>query len=391
MKIMYIECNMGAAGDMFMSALLELHSDPGGFIKRLNGIGLPGVRVEKDTAVKCGITGTHVSVRVNGSEENERMYEHEHEHHHTGIHEIEHVIGGLSVSEAVRRNALEVYRLIAEAEGYTHGCEIEHIHFHEVGTMDAVADIVGTCMLIEDLAPDKIVASPVHVGSGQVRCAHGVLPVPAPATAHILTGVPVYGGEIRGELCTPTGAALLKYFAAEFGPMPVMSVSKIGCGMGTKDFETANCLRIFMGETQDKTDAVYELCCNLDDMTGEEIGFAAQKLLENGALDVFTSAIGMKKCRPGVMLSCLCRRNQKEKMARLIFRHTSTLGIREYVCGRYILERTEKQAETEYGTVRIKRSAGYGISREKAEYEDLAAIAEKAGITLAEAKRLIQK
>jgi len=235
-------------------------------------------------------------------------------HHHSDLHNIEHIIEELALPDKVRADALAVYQLIAEAESHAHGRPVEHIHFHEVGTLDAVADITGVCLLIYLLAPERILASPVHVGCGQVRCAHGVLPVPAPATAHILRDAPIYGGKIQGELCTPTGAALLKHFACGFGEMPVMRAAQIGYGMGKKDFEAANCVRAFFGETDTENgdDEVLELRCNLDDMTGEAIGFAQDRLLEGGALEVFTTAVGMKKSRPGVLLTCLCREAQRE-------------------------------------------------------------------------------
>lgn len=267
MKTLYLECNMGAAGDMLTAALLELHPNPEDFLSRLNALQIPGVQVVAEPATKCGINGTHVSVTVNGEEEvSEDVHEHEHEHehhhdhdhhhhhhhhhghHHAGMHDIEHIISHLELPEEVRQDVLAVYGLIAEAESHAHGKPVEEIHFHEVGTMDAIADVTAVCMLIHELAPEQIIVSPVHVGSGQVRCAHGILPVPAPATAHILRGVPTYGGSIRGELCTPTGAALLKHFADRFGNMPVLTVEKIGYGMGKKDFEAANCVRTMWGE-----------------------------------------------------------------------------------------------------------------------------------------------
>lgn len=387
MKTLYIDCNMGAAGDMLMSALSELHPDPQDFIERLNSLNIPKVTVKAERSVKCGITGTHVRVLVGDAEENEDMHHDHHEHHHhhhAGMKDIENIINGLNISENVRNNALSVYRLIAEAESHAHGCEMNEIHFHEVGTMDAVTDIVGVCMLLDELAPDKIIASPIRVGSGQVKCAHGILPVPAPATAHILSEVPIYSGEIKGELCTPTGAALLKHFVNEFTSMPVMCVSKIGYGMGTKDFETANCLRVMMGEEEENSETIAELCCNIDDMTGEQIGFAVGKLLEAGASDVFTSPIYMKKNRPGAMLTCICREWDKDKFVKLIFKHTSTIGIREHISDRYTLSRKEITVHTDYGDVRAKKSEGYGVYRVKAEYDDLAEIAEKNGISLSD-------
>lgn len=257
MKTLYIDCGMGASGDMLTGALLELLPDSNEFVKELNAIGIPGVHFENDQSVKCGIVGTHMTVMVNGEEEmqdcrHQHTHEHtlDHDHHHSNLHDIEHIIRGhLSLPENVKNDVMAVYELITEAESHVHGVPVSEIHFHEVGTMDAVADITAVCMLIDRLAPDAVVVSPVHVGFGQVKCAHGILPVPTPATAYILRNVPIYGGNIRGELCTPTGAALLKHFATRFGSMPIMKVQAIGYGMGKKDFEAANCVRAMIGET----------------------------------------------------------------------------------------------------------------------------------------------
>ncbi len=395
MKTLYLECNMGAAGDMLMAALIELIDNPDKFMERFNNLGIPGVELIKAKTKKAGITGTHVEVLIEGEAEGEDMHrhhkrEHEHEHHHhhhTGMHEIEHIITSLDLPDGVKENAIAVYRLIAEAESNAHDCSIEQIHFHEVGTMDAIADVVGVCMLFEEISPEKILASPVHVGSGTVKCAHGILPVPAPATAYILRDVPIYGGEIKGELCTPTGAALLKHFVSEFVPMPVISVEKIGYGMGTKDFETANCLRVLLGNIGGvNTDRVAELCCNIDDMTGEEIGFATDLLMRSGALDVYTTPIGMKKNRPGILLTCMCKIENRDEMLRLIFKHTSTLGVREHISNRYVLNRREEVRETAYGKVRIKISNGWGVEKSKAEYEDLAKIAKENDVSVSAIK-----
>ena len=197
--------------------------------------------------------------------------------------------------------------------------------------MDAIADITAVCMLMDKIAPQQVIVSPVHVGSGHVRCAHGILPVPAPATAYILRGVPTYGGRIKSELCTPTGAALLKHFATSFGDMPAIEIDAIGYGMGKKNFETANCVRAFLGETEDKRDTIFELHCNVDDMTAEEIGFAMDRLFEAGALEVFTVPVGMKKSRPGTLICILCHEQDKEIVARATFKYTTTIGIREVV------------------------------------------------------------
>ena len=408
MKTLYLECNMGAAGDMLTGALLELHPHPEEFVQRMNGLHIPGVEFSAQPAVKCGITGTHVSVTVHGEEEESHDHPHDHghphdhdhphghdhdhdhsHHHHAGMGDIRHILSHLDIPQQVRQDAQAVYQLIAQAESHAHGRPVEEIHFHEVGTLDAVTDVVAVCWLIHDLAPQRILASPVHVGSGQVRCAHGILPVPAPATAHILQGVPTYGGAVQGELCTPTGAALLKHFVQGFGPSPVMRVEKIGYGMGKKDFEAANCVRAMLGETQETGETVAELCCNLDDMTPEALGFAQERLWEAGALDVSTLAVGMKKNRPGVMLLCMCRVEDREKMLSLLFAHTTTLGVRERLCNRYTLSRSQRTVETEYGPVRVKESTGWGVVREKPEYEDLAKIAREQNMTLDQVKRLL--
>ena len=371
MKTLYIDCGMGAAGDMLTAALLELLPDREGFLKKMNGLGIPGVTIAAERSTKCGINGTHIRVAVHGTEETEHMHD-QHHHHHGSMSDIRSIVSRLRIPTTVKLDILAVYEEIAQAESHVHGVPVEQIHFHEVGTMDAIADITAVCLLIHELKLDQILASAVHVGSGQVRCAHGILPVPAPATAHILQNIPIYGGSIKGELCTPTGAALLKHFVTEFGDMPAMKVKTIGYGMGKKDFERANSVRVLLGETREKPEGIWELRCNVDDMTGEQIGFTLELLMAQGALDVFTIPIGMKKSRPGILLTVLCKETDKEKMVSLMFKHTTTLGIRENFCNRYKLERKVETVDTPYGVIRKKVSAGYGVRRSKYEYEDLA-------------------
>ena len=379
MRTIYLDCGMGAAGDMLTAALLELMPNQDAFVEELNGLGIPGIRFTAEKCEKCGILGTHMKVTVHGEEEDS------HHHHHGCLADIRGIVSGLPLPTMVKLDILAVYEEIAQAESHVHGVPVEHIHFHEVGTMDAIADVTAVCLLLHRLAPDKIIASPVHVGSGQVRCAHGILPVPAPATAYLLRGIPIYGGSIDGELCTPTGAALLKHFATEFGQMPVMKVQAIGYGMGRKDFPRANCVRALLGETEAPIDAIVELRCNVDDMTGEAIGFALEQLLGSGALDAFTVPVGMKKSRPGVLITVLCREEKKEAMVHLLLKHTTTLGVREFPCRRYALSRTMEVVNTPFGPVRKKVSSGYGVRREKLEYDDLAKIAKEQHISLAEA------
>lgn len=453
MKTLYLECGMGAAGDMLTAALLELMPDPEAAVTELNGLGIPGVQFSKEAVSKCGIGGTHMTVKVHGEEESEEMFHHHHEHHdhsheqehdhesachehhdhlhehedhehthehthehedhehahehshehthehgdaghthhhHSSLHDIEHIVcGHLNIPDQVKQDVMAVYGLIAEAESHAHGVPVTEIHFHEVGTMDAIADITAVCLLMNKIAPDQVIVSPVHVGSGHVHCAHGILPVPAPATAYILNGVPMYGGAVKGELCTPTGAALLKHFATRFGDMPVMRTEAIGYGMGKKDFEQANCIRAMLGETEDAGDNVLQLECNVDDMTAEELGFAMETILEAGALEVYTVAAGMKKSRPGTILCVLCYEDAKETLVRVIFRNTTTIGVREHRCSRYTLKRSFETVQTPYGNVQKKLSSGYGVTREKYEYEDLARIAREQGLSLAEVRKSI--
>ena len=404
MKTLYIECNMGAAGDMLLASLAELTGDVKACEEKLNSIGIPGVTYNFEKSVKCGIEGTHAHVVVNGVEEDEHIHEHDHEHdhhsedhhhehtheehvhthdnehhhHHTHMSDIESIINGLNVSDKVKSDALAVYGLIAEAESKAHGKPVTDIHFHEVGTMDAVADIVGACVLFEQIGADKIIASPLATGYGQVRCAHGILPVPAPATASIIEGIPTYSGDIEGELLTPTGAALIKHFAEGFGGRPVMAVGRTGYGMGRKDFAKANMLRTFIGdEVNDDNDKVIELSCNVDDMTGEEIGYATGVLMENGALDVFTTPVYMKKNRPGILITAIVKPEDKEKFAKLIFEHTTTIGIRYTVMDRFRLARREEKVMTRFGEASVKISEGFGVIRVKPEADDVKAIADK--------------
>ena len=418
-KTLYLECAMGAAGDMLTAALLELVPDRQAFVDKMNALGLPGVRVSAEPAVKCGITGTHIKVTVSGEEEisedvhdhhdhehyhdyhdhdhdhhgHDHGHHHDHEHghhHHTSLQDIAAIIDGLDVSGRVKADAKAVYALIAGAESRVHGRPVEKVHFHEVGAMDAVADVVGVCLLMEQIGAESVCASPVHVGSGHVRCAHGILPVPAPATALLLEGIPTYGGSVQGELCTPTGAALLKYFVTSFGDRPVMVVQSIGYGMGKKDFERANCIRVFLGESESRREQVTRLECNLDDITGEAVGYAMEQLFHAGAYDVYTQAIGMKKNRPGILLNVICSPENADELAALIMKHTTTLGIRRQDMTRYILQRTVETVDTPYGPVRIKKASGMGVSRSKAEYEDLATLADSNHVSLETIRKAIK-
>ncbi|MBR5401399.1 MAG: nickel pincer cofactor biosynthesis protein LarC [Treponema sp.] len=416
MKTLYLDLPMGAAGDMLGSALYELlnEEEKKAFLQEINEAGIPGVSITAEPSVKCGITGTHFKVTIDGQEEGSVYehhgvpealegphedhdhhdhhhhhhhhddHEHHHHHHHSSMAEIEQIINSLKIPDDVKQSVIKVYNIIAQAESSVHGVPVTDIHFHEVGTMDAVADITAACLLFKKIAPQKICASPVNVGFGHVHCAHGILPVPAPATALILKDIPIQSGHIEGELCTPTGAALLKYFVQGFGSMPSMTLENIGYGMGKKDFEAANCVRAMLGDAEEKPEQILEYTCNLDDISAERIAFAMEKLFEAGALEVYTIPVTMKKSRPGNLLCVMCREQDKQKILQAIFKYTTTLGVRENVSNRYGLDRTIETVDTEFGPIRIKRAEGFGVKKAKPEYEDLAAIARKTNLSIDE-------
>lgn len=415
MKTLYLECKMGAAGDMLMSALYEILPDQVAFLDTMNHLH-EGVCVTMEKKETCGILGTHATVDIDGEEEESQdlpcgcihthgeAHDHDHDHHHEhnehnhdhlhdhghdahGHHhhstpaDIQHILDHLPVPEEVRDNAKAVYNRIAQAEAQVHGTTVEHIHFHEVGSLDAVMDITGVCLAMYLLHPEQVVVSPVHLGSGQVKCAHGILPVPAPATANLLTGIPCYCGEITGELCTPTGAALLAQFADSFGSMPSLMLEKVGYGVGKKEFPAANCLRAFYGESNDPQQAeIVELTCHIDDMTAEALAFAGEQLLAQGALDVSASPLTMKKGRAGVSYTVLCKPQDETRIANAILRETTTNGVRAARCAKYILRPSIRTADTSYGPIRIKCADSGDIHHEKPEYEDVAAAARTAGL-----------
>lgn len=381
---------MGAAGDMLMGALYELCPEKERFLADMNAL-LPGVRLEAEAVRRQGIAGTHMRVAVHGQEEgHDRHHEHHHHEHHSLV-DIEAMIDGFSLPQAVRESARSTYGLIAQAESEAHGVDVGEVHFHEVGALDAVVDVTGVCYLLHLLSPEAVCASTVTVGSGTVHTAHGLLPVPAPATARLLTGVPVTAGDIETELCTPTGAALLRTFAQSFGPMPDGTVLGCGYGCGTKDFPRANCLRAFLLDTaavlEGSNDRIVELKANIDDMTGEAMGFAMERLLEAGAVDVSYAPVYMKKDRPGVVLTCLCRPGDADRLAREILRHTSTFGVRRTDCPRYAMSVSSAEVETVYGSVPRKTGTGYGLVKSKPEYEAMAEAARLHGVPLAEVRR----
>lgn len=397
MKTLYLSCAMGASGNMLLGAFLDLLEDPEAGLAGLGALGIPGVLYHRQRKEGPG-GGNLITVTVHGHDEDEP-----HEHHHgSSLQEILKMIRGLRAPTAVLERAEKVYRSIAEAEAKVHGTTPSEVHFHEVGSLDAVADVVGVCWLLDRLHPEKVIASPIHVGSGTVRCAHGMLPVPAPATAELLSGIPWYMGDIAAELCTPTGAALLREIVCSFGTMPPMQVERIGYGYGSKTFSRPNCLQAILGETEEQNvsndrcdklgdETVYEVRCNVDDMTGEELAFARERLEESGVLDMTVLPAMMKKNRPGFLLLCLCREAQLPRTVGLLLRHTTTGGVRYAPWRRTVLDTSFETAETPFGPVRKKRYQGCGVDKEKAEYGDAAVAAVQAGVSLREVLKSLPK
>lgn len=384
---------MGAAGDMLSAALLELLPEPGKFIKRLNNIFAPEIVFEVENCESNGITGRRMHVIIKGEEEGEKAHHshnHSHHHSHTSYKEIKKLVSDLDVPKKVKTDILRVYDIIAQAESKVHGTEVEEVHFHEVGALDAVGDITAVCLLLDEINPGEIIVSPINTGFGTVNCAHGILPVPAPATAEILKGIPTFTNEISGELCTPTGAALLSYFADEFSEIPQSKTIKIGYGLGKKEFSAPNCIRAFACERTCEAELVCELSCDVDDMTPEEIAFSCEQLLCEGARDVSSCPVIMKKGRIGTRINVLCYKADREKILSLIFKHTTTIGVRETRFRRYSMIRSFEDVSTPCGKASIKHSEGFGTQKSKAEYEDVARIARENNISFREAKKLVE-
>lgn len=411
-KTIFLDCSRGAAGDMLAAALLDLTPDPAAALGRLNALGIPGVEYESETVMRGGFAARRLVVSVHGHEEGHGHHHDGHGHHHDdhghhhddhGHHHDDHghhhehrtlgdvlsVIDSLSLPKQVAGHVREVFALLAGAEARVHGGSRDTVHFHEVGALDAVADISAVALLLDELAPDSVMASPVNLGGGTVECAHGVLPVPAPCTAALLEGVAAFGGEPSdGELCTPTGAALLRHFAVAFAPMPPMMVCGTGLGAGSRDTARPNIVRAFLGEVATGAgvadgadpalrDEVCELRCAIDDMTAEDLAFAAESIRAAGALDVLLVPALMKKGRPGTILEVLCRPGDADAVAAAVFRNTTTLGLREATVGRRVLRRRAETAQTPLGAIRVKIAEGYGVSRAKPEFDDLAATLSK--------------
>lgn len=368
---------MGVAGDMLVGALLDLLDDDAKqqAINDIQALSLDKVTISVTKGKKQAVAGTKFDVNI------EDNHNHHH-HHHTSISEIMETIDGFNIDDKTKQDAKAIYKLIAKAESKVHGEEVSEIHLHEVGMKDAIIDITSACYLINKLDVE-LIASPITTGYGEVKTAHGIMSVPAPATAILLSGIPMKSGDIEGELCTPTGIAILKYYAKEFSNSNNMTIAKIGIGLGTKDFEKPNCVRVFLSEDS-WIEKVVELRCQVDDMTGEEMGYAIEKLISVGAKDAYVRPIVMKKSRPAMELTVITTSGECDEIARQVFKHTTTIGIRKIECSRYAMDREIE----ELGAIHIKRSSLGNISKEKLEFDDIAKLANEKDISIFEAKKL---
>lgn len=393
-KILYYDCFAGISGDMNLGALVDLGVDPGYLEEELGKLNLEGFRLEVQPDSRKGIHGTRVTVVIDHPE-NEK---------HRHLHHIEALINQSPLGESVKKKALDIFDRVAVAEAKVHRIPKEKVHFHEVGALDSIADIVGAAICQEYLKVDEIRSSPVQLGGGTVECAHGTMPVPAPATAEILKGIPVRSGLVGYEATTPTGAAILAATVDRFSRVEAISVLKTGYGIGQRDGAVPNVLRVFLAESENdegdgtgtledvETGEAFMLECTLDDMNPEWYGHVADLLFEEGASEVFLTPVVMKKMRPGHMISVLCSPGKRNRMKEILFQETSTIGLRDYRVGKTMLRREIVTVSTRYGDVPVKRSYFGGKAvNDKPEFDRCSQLAREHGVSLEEIRREVYK
>jgi pyridinium-3,5-bisthiocarboxylic acid mononucleotide nickel chelatase len=399
-RTLYLDCFAGASGDMLVGAMLDSGLDFELLRSALLKLGVEGYELSLGRVDRSGISAAKFDVHLAGephSHEHHHNHEHSHGHrrqsHHRSLSEIKRIISSSNLSELVKQRAQAIFQRIGEAEAKIHNVQIETVHFHEVGAIDSIVDIVGACVAFDALKIERIISSPLHVGSGTFQCAHGTYPVPGPATAELLKGVPIYSKDVEGELVTPTGAAIISTLAEGYGPMPMMKIENIGYGAGTRDYpKFPNALRAIIGELEEDADstpgAVTIIEANIDDLNAQVFGYLMEKALSAGALDIFYTPVQMKKNRPGVLLTLLCNPPDRERMCDLIFRETTTLGVRYRNEQREILTREFVTVETEYGPIRVKvsRARDGRVMNASPEFEDCRVAAEKSGVGLRDAQ-----
>jgi uncharacterized protein (TIGR00299 family) protein len=394
-RTLYLDCFSGASGDMFIGALLDCGLNFEFLKAELGKLNVEGYELGLARVDRSGISAAKFDVHVHtdhhGHEHHHHGHHHNHSHHH--LSEIKRIISSSNLSDRVKERARTIFQRIGEAEAKIHDIPIEKVHFHEVGAIDSIVDIVGASVALDALQIERIISSPLHVGSGTFTCAHGTYPVPGPATTELLKGVPIYSKEIEGELMTPTGAAIISTLAESYGSMPMMRVERIGYGAGTRDYpKFPNVLRAIIGEIEEDADqtpaTVTVIEANIDDLNAQVFGHLMEKLLAAGALDIFYTPVQMKKNRPGVLLTLLCQPEDRERMCEIVFRETTTLGVRYRNEKREVLKREFTTVETEYGQIRIKvsRSRDGRVMNFSPEFEDCRAAAEKHRVGLREAQ-----
>lgn len=369
MNTIYLDCVSGISGDMTLSALIDLGADISYIRTELEKLPLDSFTMEIVPVIKQGISASYLQLEI----EEPHHHHHDHDHHHRKAADILEMIEQSALAPRVKDRSRLVFEHIAEAEGHIHGIPSADVHFHEVGAMDSIIDVIGVCLALESLDAERIIASPVPTGQGKVRMAHGLYPIPAPATAELLTGIPLASLDVEGELTTPTGAGFLKALAESFGSLPALPLQKIGYGAGKKDFAHPNVLRAVLFEEQAVSDeTVYTLECQVDDISGEALGSTMDRLFHSGALDVYYTPVYMKKNRPGTLLTVLCRQSDKTVLETILFRETTTFGVRSSRWERRILSRRFETLETPYGPISIKLGfEGDTLYQVSPEYDDV--------------------
>lgn len=400
MKTLYFDCSSGISGNMTLGALIEILGDKEYLIDELKKLNIGGYNIEISTKVKNGITGTYVDVILENDDHHEHHHdeeqdsynEHHHEHHHEhrNLKDVNDIIDNSSLSDNVKNLAKKIFMRVAKAESKVHNKPLDEIHFHEVGAIDSIVDIVGTAILIEKINPDKVISSVVNDGYGFIECAHGTMSVPVPATSEIFveSNVKFRQIDIDTELVTPTGAAIIAELSNEFIALPEMNVKKIGWGAGKKDLKIPNILKVYYGDIEKPSEEIVVMETNIDDSTGEIFGYTQEKLLKNGALDVFFTPIYMKKNRPAYRMTVICKKEKIHEIQEIIFRETSTIGIRYRFEYRIGLSREQIEVETKYGKIKAKKVKNNGEIYIYPEYESIKKIAEEKNIPLKELYKL---
>ncbi|MDR1499623.1 MAG: nickel pincer cofactor biosynthesis protein LarC [Tannerellaceae bacterium] len=393
MKILYFDCFSGVSGDMTLSALIDLGVSPATLIDELNKLRLDGWKIRISEVSKHGVSAKHVDVIIDGEDHahsHKWFHSHSAPHHpHRTMSDISRIIAGSDISDNAKDLATRIFMRLAVAEAKVHGSTVEEVHFHEVGAVDSIIDIVGAAICIDILSPDKIYASVLHDGHGFVKCQHGTIPVPVPAVVEVLAarGAGFKQLDVEGELITPTGAAIMAELSENFGPMPEMKVMKTGYGAGARETGIPNLLRIVYGESlagcaDAEHESVTVIETNIDDTTPEVLGYVMARLMEAGARDVFLTPVYMKKCRPATQLTVLCDEAEIILMEHILFTETSTIGLRKYIVARTCLPRRTVIVPTPYGNVKAKEIRYQNAIRQTIEYDDACRLAKEKHIPL---------